>query len=76
MRKLDTNIKSEKSSCLDEGWNLVGRIKVGSVPEIKNKEVLALFINLHNELKCYLPRKISKLITLCILKKAGRLKGG
>ena len=55
MRKLDTNIKSEKSSCLDEGWNFVGRIKVGSVPEIKNKEVLALFINLHNELKCYLP---------------------
>ena len=33
---------------------------VGSVPGMLNKEVLAqLYINLHNELKNYLPRKSS-----------------
>ena len=52
-----------------------GRLKCGSAPGMKNREALACFyINLHNELKSYLPRKISKLINLCILKREGRQK--
>ena len=51
----------------------LGTLKFGSVPGMKNKEALAYFyINLHNELKSYLPRKVLKFIILCILKKEGR----
>ena len=54
----------------DEGWLFTGRIKVGSVPGMINKEVLAqLYVNLHNQLKNCLSRKIWKFISLCISKK-------
>ena len=33
-----------------------------------------LYITLHNEIKSYLSRKLSRLITLCIWKKEGRYK--
>ena len=35
---------SEKNSYLDEGWLFIGRFKVGSLPRMINKEVLAQFI--------------------------------
>ena len=35
---------SEKNSYLDEGWLFIGSFKVGSVPRMINKEVLAQFI--------------------------------
>ena len=31
----------QKNSYLDEGWLFIGRFKVGSVPGVINKEVLA-----------------------------------
>ena len=40
----DPKTTSEKSSYLDEGWLVIGSFKVGSVPGMKNKEVLAQFI--------------------------------
>ena len=40
--QFDTKITSEnKISYLNEGWLFVGRVKVGSLPKTKNKEVLA-----------------------------------
>ena len=43
---------------LNEGRRFIGRFKVGSLPRMKNKEVLAnLYINLANQLKKCLPRK-------------------
>ena len=55
-----------------EGWLVIGRFKVGSVPEMINKKVLDnLHINLHDQLKKCLPIKISKFMTRCILKKGG-----
>ena len=41
---LDTKIKSEKNSYFDEGWLFIGTFKVGSVPGMINKDVLAQFI--------------------------------
>ena len=35
---------SEKNSYLDEGWLFIGSFKVGSVPGMINKDVLAQFI--------------------------------
>ena len=35
---------SEKNSSLGEGWLFIGSFKVGSVPGMLNKEVLAQFI--------------------------------
>ena len=59
-----------KSNYLNEGWLFIGRFKMRSVPRMKNKEALTLlYIKLHNELKSYLPRKISKFISVYILKK-------
>ena len=40
MLKLST---SEKHSCFDEGWIFISSFKVGSVPGMINKEVLAQF---------------------------------
>ena len=37
----------EKNSYLDEGWLLIGRLQVGSVPGIIYKEVLPQFIKRH-----------------------------
>ena len=34
----------QKNSCLDEEWIFIGSFKVGSVPEIINKEVLSQFL--------------------------------
>ena len=34
----------QKNSYLNEGWLFIGRFKVGSLPRMKNKEVLAQFI--------------------------------
>ena len=34
----------KKNSYLDEGWLFIGSFKVGSVPGMINKEVLAQFI--------------------------------
>ena len=43
---------------LNEGRRFISRFKVGSLPRMKNKEVLAnLYINLANQLKNCLPRK-------------------
>ena len=41
----DTEITSEKNSYFDGGWLFVGRLKVRSVPERVNKEVLAQFVH-------------------------------
>ena len=41
----DTEITSEKNSYFDEGWLFIGRLKVRSVPERVNKEVLAQFVH-------------------------------
>ena len=41
---LDTKIKSEKNSYFDGGWLFIGAFKVGSVPGMINKDVLAQFI--------------------------------
>ena len=41
---LDTKIKSEKNSHFDKGWLFIGTFKVGSVPGMINKDVLAQFI--------------------------------
>ena len=55
---------------MDEGWHFVGSFKIGSVPGMINKEVLAnLCVNLHNQLKKFYLGKFGKIITLCILKK-------
>ena len=35
----------QKNSCLDEGWLFIGSFKVGSVPGMINKEVLAQYIH-------------------------------
>ena len=40
----DTKTISEKNSYLDEGWLFIGSFKVGSVPGMINKEVLAQYI--------------------------------
>ena len=40
----DDKTTSEKNSCLDERWHFIGSVKVGSVPGMINKEVLAQFI--------------------------------
>ena len=47
---------------MDEGWHFAGSFKIGSVPGMINKEVLAydLCVNLHNQLKNFLSRKIWK----------------
>ena len=39
----DTKIKSERNSFLDEEWLFTGRLEVGSVPEMIDKEVLDQF---------------------------------
>ena len=65
-------LHQKKNSYLDEGWLFIGSFKVGSVPGMVNKEILAQFIyvSLHNQLKNCLYRKIRKnYYTLCILKK-------
>ena len=49
----------------------MGRFKVKSVPGMRNKLYHNLFINLHNELKSYPAKRISKFIKLCILKQGG-----
>ena len=36
--------RAEKNSYLDAGWLFIGSFKVGSVPGMINKEVLAKFI--------------------------------
>ena len=41
---VDTKIKSEKNSYFHKGWLFVGTFKVGSVPGMINKDVLAQFI--------------------------------
>ena len=49
----------QKNCYFDEGWLFIGSFKVGSVPEMINKEVLPnLYINLHNHLKSCSSRKI------------------
>ena len=55
----------------DEGRLFIGRFKIESVPEMINKKKCLpnLFTNLHMGMKSYLPRKISKFVTLSILKK-------
>ena len=46
---------------MDEGWHFVDSFKIGSVPGMINKEVLAnLCVNLHNQQKKILSRKIRK----------------
>ena len=37
-------LHQKKNSYLDEGWLFIGSFKVGSVPGMINKEVLAQFI--------------------------------
>ena len=53
-------LKLHQENCyFDEGWLFIGSFKVGSVPEMINKEVLPnLDINLHNHLKSCSSRKI------------------
>ena len=63
-------LHKKESSYLVEGMFFIGILKVGDVPRMRIKEALALFIyKLYSELKTYLPRKILKIITVCILKK-------
>ena len=40
---LITKAPAEKNSYPDEGWPLIGSFKVGSIPGMINKEVLAQF---------------------------------
>ena len=61
----------KKRSYFDERWLFMGRFKVKSVPGMRNKLYHNLFINLHNELKSYPAKRISKFIKLCILKQGG-----
>ena len=37
-------LHQKENSCLDEGWLSISSFKVGSVPGMINKEVLAQFI--------------------------------
>ena len=37
-------LKSETNSYLDEGWLFISRFKVGSVPGMINKEMLAQYL--------------------------------
>ena len=49
----------QKNCYFDEGWLFIGSFKVGSVPEMINKEVRPnLYVNLHNQLKSSSSRKI------------------
>ena len=49
----------QKNYYFDEGWLFIDSFKVGSVPEMINKEVLPnLYKNLHNQLKSCSSRKI------------------
>ena len=38
-------LHQKKKNFLDEGWLFIGSCKVGNVPGMINKEVLALFIH-------------------------------
>ena len=53
----------------------IGRFKVEIIPEVINKEVFAQFIYkpAQSTGNC-LPRKVSKFVTLCVLKERGRVK--
>ena len=42
--KLILKLHQKKNSHIDEGWLFIGSFKVGSVPEMKNKEILAQFL--------------------------------
>ena len=49
----------QKNCYFDEGTLFIGSFKVGSVPEMINKEVRPnLYVNLHNQLKSSSSRKI------------------
>ena len=41
---IGTRTTTEKNSYLDERWLFIGSFKVGSVPGMMNKEVIAQFI--------------------------------
>ena len=61
---LTLKLHHQKNSYLDEGCLFIGRLKVGSVPGMISKVVLAQFIyrELRDQLKNCLPRKIRNLL--------------
>ena len=70
----DTKIPSEKSDYLNEKQLFIGRLRVKSVPGMRYKHQPCLYTNQHNQLKSYLAKKNSKLITKCISKRDGGKK--